>query len=67
MADFVSKGVVKSAERKLIAPIDTFINFLALIQDVIENNPWGVVVTLQITPQLPVLSGVLNITREDCV
>jgi hypothetical protein len=43
MADFTSKGVVKSAERKLTTPIDTVANFLALVQDVIENNPWGCV------------------------
>ncbi|MDD1724358.1 MAG: hypothetical protein LUQ07_04430 [Methanospirillum sp.] len=41
MADFTSKGVVKSAERKLTTPIDTVANFLALIQDIIENTPWG--------------------------
>nr|WP_319537903.1 hypothetical protein [uncultured Methanospirillum sp.] len=41
MADFVSKGAVKSAERKLTTPIDTIANFLALVQDVIDNNPWG--------------------------
>nr|WP_319538409.1 hypothetical protein [uncultured Methanospirillum sp.] len=41
MADFVSKSIVKSAERKLTAPIDTVANFLALVQDILDNNPWG--------------------------
>ncbi len=41
MADFTTKSVTKSAERKLTAPIDTVANFLALVQDVIDNNPWG--------------------------
>ncbi|PWR69705.1 hypothetical protein [Methanospirillum lacunae] len=41
MADFTTKSVTKSAERKLSSPIDTVANFLALVQDVIENNPWG--------------------------
>jgi len=43
MADFVSKGAVKSAERKLTTPIDTIANFLALVQDIVDNNPWGCV------------------------
>lgn len=43
MADFVSKGAVKSAERKLTTPIDTKANFLGLVQDVLDNNPWGCV------------------------
>ncbi|PWR73930.1 hypothetical protein DK846_01835 [Methanospirillum lacunae] len=43
MADFVAKGAVKSAERKLTTPIGTITAFLALIQDVIDNNPWGCV------------------------
>ena len=41
MADFTTKSVTKSAERKLTAPIDTVANFLALVQDVIDNNPWA--------------------------
>jgi hypothetical protein len=41
MADFTQKSVTKSAERKLTTPIDTVANFLALVQDVIDNNPWG--------------------------
>jgi len=41
MADFTTKSVTKSAERKLSSPIDTVANFLALVQDVIDNNPWG--------------------------
>ena len=41
MADFTQKSVTKSAERKLATPIDTVANFLALVQDVIDNNPWA--------------------------
>ncbi|MDD1730469.1 MAG: hypothetical protein LUQ50_15550 [Methanospirillum sp.] len=41
MADFTTKSVTKSAERKLTSPIDTVTNFLALVQDIIENNPWA--------------------------
>jgi len=41
MADFTTKSVTKSAERKLSSPIDTVANFLALVQDIIDNNPWG--------------------------
>ena len=43
MADFTQKSVTKSAERKLTTPIDTVANFLALVQDVIDNNPGGCV------------------------
>ena len=41
MADFTTKSVTKSAERKLSSPIGTVANFLALVQDIIDNNPWG--------------------------
>ena len=41
MADFTQNSVTKSAERTLTTPIDTMATFLALIQDVITNNPWG--------------------------
>jgi|GEM_PF-3746499 len=41
MADFTTKSVTKSAERKLAAPIGTVSDFLALVQDITENNPWG--------------------------
>jgi hypothetical protein len=43
MADFTTKSVTKSAERTLTSAIDTVANFLALVQDVIDNNPWGCV------------------------
>ncbi|HWQ64812.1 MAG TPA: hypothetical protein VN429_10385 [Methanospirillum sp.] len=41
MGDFTQKSVVKSATRKLTAPISDYASFSALIQDVLENNPWG--------------------------
>jgi len=43
MADFTTKSVTKSAVRKLTTPIDTVANFLALVQDIVDNNPWGCV------------------------
>ena len=43
MADFVSKSVTKSAERKLTTPIDTLANFQTLVNDFITNNPLGCV------------------------
>ncbi|MDD1730419.1 MAG: hypothetical protein LUQ50_15295 [Methanospirillum sp.] len=41
MGDFTQKSVVKSAVRKLAAPITDYAAFSALIQDVLDNNPWG--------------------------
>lgn len=41
MADFVSKNITKSAERKLTTPIDTMANFVALVSDFLTNNPLG--------------------------
>ena len=41
MADFTQKTVVKSAVRELAAPIADYATFNALIQDIIDNNPWG--------------------------
>ena len=43
MADFVSKSVTKSAERKLTTPIDSIANFQTLVSDFITNNPLGCV------------------------
>lgn len=41
MGDFTQKSVVKSAMRNLATPIADYATFHALIQDVLENNPWG--------------------------
>ena len=41
MGDFTQKSVVKSAERKLAAPIADYTAFNALIQDILDNYPWG--------------------------
>lgn len=41
MGDFTQKSVVKSAVRNLAAPIADYATFDALIQEVIESNPWG--------------------------
>ncbi|HWQ65901.1 MAG TPA: hypothetical protein VN372_03405 [Methanospirillum sp.] len=41
MADFVQKAAVKSAVRALTTPIADMATFQALIQDIIDNNPWG--------------------------
>jgi hypothetical protein len=43
MADFTQKSVTKSAERKFTTPISNVTTFLSLIQDIIDNNPWGCV------------------------
>ncbi|MDD1728311.1 MAG: hypothetical protein LUQ50_04475 [Methanospirillum sp.] len=41
MGDFTQKSVVKSAVRNLAAPIADYTAFNALIQDILDNNPWG--------------------------
>jgi hypothetical protein len=41
MGDFTQKSVVKSAMRKLASPIADYATFSSLIQDVLDNNPWG--------------------------
>lgn len=41
MGDFTQKSVVKSAVRKLASPIADYPAFNALIQDILDNNPWG--------------------------
>lgn len=41
MADFTQKSVVKSAVRNLSTPIADYTTFNALIQEILDNNPWG--------------------------
>ena len=41
MADFTQKSVVRSAVRKLTAPIADYTTFHSVVQGVLENNPWG--------------------------
>jgi hypothetical protein len=41
MGDFTQKSVVKSAARDLATPITDYTAFNALIQDILDNNPWG--------------------------
>jgi hypothetical protein len=41
MGDFTQKSVVKSAVRKLASPIADYTTFNALVQDILDNNPWG--------------------------
>jgi len=41
MGDFTQKSVVKSAVRKLASPIADYTAFNTLVQDVLDNNPWG--------------------------
>lgn len=41
MADFTQKTVVKSAVRELTSPIADYTTFNALVQDILDNNPWG--------------------------
>ena len=40
MADFTAKSNVKSAERKLAVPL-TRAKMLAIVNNVLANNPWG--------------------------
>lgn len=41
MGDFTQKTVLKSAVRNLAAPVADYATFSALVQDIIDNNPWG--------------------------
>jgi len=41
MGDFTQKSVVKSASRDLATPFADYTTFNALIQDILDNNPWG--------------------------
>lgn len=41
MADFVTKSVTKSAVREFAAQIDTMVNYGALIQSILTDNPWN--------------------------
>jgi hypothetical protein len=41
MADFVTKSVTKSAVREYAVPIDTLVNYNALIQSILTDNPWN--------------------------
>lgn len=41
MADFTQKTAVKSAVRELTSQIADYTTFNSLIQDILDNNPWG--------------------------
>lgn len=41
MADFTQKTAVKSAVRELASPIADYTTFNTIIQDILDNNPWG--------------------------
>ncbi|PWR73887.1 hypothetical protein [Methanospirillum lacunae] len=41
MADFTPTATVKTIVRKLAAPINSLTSFTALVQDILDNNPWG--------------------------
>jgi hypothetical protein len=41
MADFTVKSTVKSAVRNLASPIADYTTFNTLIQDILDDNPWG--------------------------
>ena len=41
MADFTQKTVIKSAVRELASPITDYATFNTIIQDVLDDNPWG--------------------------
>ncbi|WP_319580910.1 hypothetical protein [uncultured Methanospirillum sp.] len=38
-ADFTQTATVKTAVRKLAAPIGSLTSFTALVQDILDNNP----------------------------
>lgn len=56
MADFTQKSVTKSAERKLTTPNHRG-ELLALVQEIIENNPWG---CISYTPSGDTVAGVVR-------
>ncbi|MFH0968572.1 MAG: hypothetical protein V1862_12900 [Methanobacteriota archaeon] len=41
MGDFTQKSVVKSAVRNLTVPIADYTTFNTLVQNILDNNPWG--------------------------
>ena len=41
MAHFTQKTVVKSAVRELASPIAEYTTFNTIVQDVLDDNPWG--------------------------
>jgi hypothetical protein len=41
MADFVNTATTKTAVRDLAAPIADLASFIALIQNILDTNPWG--------------------------
>ena len=41
MADFTQRTVIKSAVRELASPITDYATFNTIIQDVLDDNPWG--------------------------
>ncbi|PKL60173.1 MAG: hypothetical protein CVV33_04035 [Methanomicrobiales archaeon HGW-Methanomicrobiales-4] len=41
MGDFTEKSVVKSAVRRLTSPIADYTAFNALVQNILDTNPWG--------------------------
>ena len=41
MADFVEKSTTKTAARELAAPIANVTTFAAIVQDVLDTNPFG--------------------------
>jgi hypothetical protein len=41
MADFIPTATLKTAVRKLAVLIGSLTSFTALVQDILDNNPWG--------------------------
>ncbi|WP_245926427.1 hypothetical protein [Methanospirillum lacunae] len=41
MADFTQTSTVRIAVRNLTNPINSLTSFTALIQDILDNYPWG--------------------------
>ncbi len=41
MADFINTATTKTAVRDLATPIANLTTFSSLVQDILDNNPWG--------------------------
>lgn len=41
MADFINTATTKTAVRDLAVPIANLATFTGLVQDILDNNPWG--------------------------
>jgi hypothetical protein len=47
MADFVQKSLIKSSVRLFAQPIDSLATFTTIVQEILDDNPWGCTVYQQ--------------------